>query len=360
MKLSILTYFFSQLSLVAFGQNSDTWTAFLSKDTLIGFKDKNGIVKIEPKFTTYFTTAINFDNIIAASEEISGNWKSYYLTKKGKVVGRDSVEINDNSPVCESEGFIIFRDSKTDKAGVFNRNGDIVIPAKYNYLSAVHNGILIGRIGAKKKYRNKYDEHPSWEGGKEVLLDTNNKVLIDNFKYNHNLNFYSLVISSQPNPDTIRQNFEATNGQYFSFIDFEKEFRAWLKSNILDNFTKYNLLKASYKEITYWGEQDEWIHERKESFIDKNFELIKAKLQELNSTKCEYHIFDEGLNQFIYNPKEFNDYFNNCGESKNWIYPVKNIVINHRKQNDLFQDHFHFLRTDDGYKLLSLSIGDEK
>ena len=68
-----------------------------------------------------------FDEIIAVNDETNGKWESYYLTKAGKMFGNDSLEFYDNSPVCESEGFITFRDRKTDKAGMFNRNGDIVI-----------------------------------------------------------------------------------------------------------------------------------------------------------------------------------------------------------------------------------------
>ena len=98
-----------------------------------------------------------FDEIIAVNDETNGKWESYYLTKAGKKFGNDSLEFYDNSPVCESEGFITFRDRKTDKAGMFNRNGDIVIPAKYNFLSKVVNGMSTGLIGAEKHYIDEND-----------------------------------------------------------------------------------------------------------------------------------------------------------------------------------------------------------
>lgn len=303
------------------------------------------------------TNTRNFDNIIAVTEEIDGKWKSYYLTKSGKVVGRDSLEFYDNSPVCESEGFICFRDRKTDKAGMFNRNGDIVIPAKYNYISQVHNGMAIGRIGAVMHYMDKADEHPSWEGGNEQLIDTTDKVLLDDFKYKGNLNFYSVIISDKPNSDTTRVNFKSVDGKNFSFVDFEKEFRVWFKLNLLDNFTKGNLLKVTYREITYWQKPKGWIHEPKESFIDRNYDLIKTKLLQLNSSTCDCFISSEGLNPYIFDSEEFKVYFNNCGESTDWIYPIQNVIRNYRN-NNLSQDSFDFLRTDKGYKLLSLTIRD--
>ncbi|MEI9958493.1 MAG: hypothetical protein WDM90_19800 [Ferruginibacter sp.] len=72
--------------------------------------------------------------------------------------------------------------------------------------------------------------------------------------------------------------------------------------------------------------------------------------------ECDYNIFDEGLNPYIYESEEYKDYFNNCGESKDWLYPIKNIVISYKDKKDLLQNHFEFLRTDNGYKLISISI----
>jgi hypothetical protein len=66
--------------------------------------------------------------------------------------------------------------------------------------------------------------------GKEMLLDTAGKVLVDSFSYPSSLNFYSLAVSATPNHDTTRQNFKTINGQYVSFVDFDKEFNAWLKT----------------------------------------------------------------------------------------------------------------------------------
>lgn len=338
-----------------FGQSTDTWTTFWNNDTtLIGFKDKNGIVKIEPKFMG-FTIAEKFDNIIAVTEDVGGRYKSYYLTKSGRIIGNDSLHIFDNGADCESEGFIRFRDRKTDKAGIFNSQGSVVIPAEYNDLTRVRNGFVIALKGAVKKFWDS-SEHYNWEGGKTMLIDTNNQVLIDNFEYNNNINFYSLKVSTQPNTDTIRRSFRMNNGQYLSFIDYEREFNTWIKSWLLVNFTKKNLINATYNEVTFWKELNGWTSEARESFIDRNFEMIKTKLLSMNSKDCDYNIFDEGLNPYIYESDEYKNYFNNCGESKDWIYPIKSIVINYGHKNGLKQDHFDFLRTNDGYKLISVTI----
>jgi hypothetical protein len=108
--------------------------------------------------------------------------------------------------------------------------------------------------------------------------------------------------------------------------------------------------------VSYWKEPDGWTAVPKKDFLERNFELIKAKLLELKTAGCDYSIFDEGLNPYVFESELYKEYYNNCGESKDWIYPVKRIVITLKNKKDLTQDHFDFLRTDDGYKLLSVAI----
>ena len=86
----------------------------------------------------------------------------------------------------------------------------------------------------------------------------------------------------------------------------------------------------------------------------------KLKLQQLNSPKTDYFISSDGLNQFIYESEEYDIYFNNCHESKDWMYPTMDIVINPKNKTDLGQDHFEFLRTANGYKLISISFKKEQ
>lgn len=67
MKKIIILYTFL-ISCSAFAQQKDIWTSFWNKDTTqIGFKDKNGIIKIEPKFSG-FIIAKKIEDIIAAVE----------------------------------------------------------------------------------------------------------------------------------------------------------------------------------------------------------------------------------------------------------------------------------------------------
>ena len=363
MKLYILTFLTTISSLTMLGQSNDTWTSFWNKDTtLIGYKDKNGVVKIEPKFIG-FTSASKFDNIIAASEETNGKWSSYYLTKSGKIIGRDSLHIFDNGSDCESEGFIRFRDSKTDKVGMFDRTGEIVIPAIYNGLTRVRNGMIIGLKGAEKKYWDKHKEsgcnHFSWTGGEEVLIDTMNNILVENFKSDKSLNFFSLEKTISPHSDTTRKSFLAKDGSYISFVEFENEFRQWITKELLNNLTVERLISISYDTIT-WESTNGWAKTNKQKLIPDNFIILKNGLLEILQPKTDYFISSDGLNPYMYEGSEFEKYYNNCGESKDWIYPTMSIIISHSNKKDFTQNHYEFLRTDNGYKLISLTIRNEK
>lgn len=352
MKKTIILLTLIILNSSSYSQNSNVWTSFPNKDTtLIGFKDKNGLIKIEPKFTG-FTTARKFENIIAVTEEFNNGWKSYYLTKTGKIVGRDSLYVFDNSPDCENEGYIRFRDPKTDKMGIFDGEGKIVIPADYSNLTKARNGMIIALKDAVKEQDG---EHFFWKGGKEFLIDINNKVLIENFSFNDDLNFYSLKKSKEPTKNETRDNFLGVDGQYYSFINYDKEFKYWLKNTLLSDLSKTNLEKHSFDKITYWEEPDGWISESKTKFINQNFTYLKLKLEELKNPKTDYFVSTDGLNQFIFESSEYEIYFNNCNESKDWMYPTMDVIINPKNKADFKQDHFEFLRTGNGYKLISIS-----
>ena len=363
MKLYILTFLTTISSLNLLGQSNDTWTSFWNKDTtLVGYKDKNGVVKIEPKFTG-FTSASKFDNIIAVSEENNGKWSSYYLTKSGKMIGRDSLHIFDNGSDCESEGFIRFRDSKTDKVGMFDRTGKIVVPAIYNDLTRVRNGMIIGLKGAEKKYwdKDKHSDcnHFSWTGGQEVLIDTANNVLVENFKYDNSLNFFTLEKTKEQHSDTTRKSFLARDGSYYSFVDFEKEFRQWIAKELQNDLTIERLISISYDTIT-WETQNGWGKSNKERLITDNYTILKNGLLEILNPKTDYFISSDGLNPYMFEGTEFEKYFNNCGESKDWIYPTMSIIISHGDKKNFTQNHYEFLRTDNGYKLICLTIRNEK
>lgn len=364
-KKTILICFFILFGCSANASLDGIWTAFRSDDSdNVEFREAKGKIKAKIKDTAGFIVAKKFDKIIAAMDEKNGKYESYYLTKAGKKVWQNSVYIFDNTPDCEGEGFIRFRDKKTHKAGMINGMSEIVIPAQYNDLTNVRGGLVMAIKDAKKKYWHENEpsgcNHFSWVEGEDYLIDTNNKIIIDNFKHNYNLNLYSFKIENAPTQDANRQSFRGADDRYYSFINYEKEFKSWLNEALFSSLSKDKLIESSYGKIYFWKEPEGWKAETSSAFIDKNFELIKNRLSALMRNNAGHLISIDGLNPFIYEGAEFEIYYNNCGQPKEWQYPVITVVIDHKIKNASYQDHFEFLRTNQGYKLISLDIRDEK
>lgn len=363
-KIGLLIYFLF-LFINLFSQH--TWYSFCDEKTdLCGFKDENGVIKIPPKFIGLLAVASKFDNVVAVTEELKDdNWVSYHFNKSGKAFGRDSMFIFDNGFDCEHEGFIRFHDPKTDMMGLFDRNGAIAVTAEYNALSKVMNGLVVGLKNAEKKYWDEHNHsgcnHYSWVGGQQVLIDPTNNLLIEVFSLKDfsNLNLYSLVISSDKSNDPIRESFQSVDGNYYSFINFEKEFDYWVKETFPPEFDRETLIQNSIDSII-WDSPEDWITENKFDFINRNFEVIKSKLLELNKPQADFFYSKDALNPYICEGNGYEEYFDNCGNGKDWIYPVMNIVINNPDIPGSPQDHIDFLRTENGYRLLSVTIRSER
>lgn len=342
-----------------FGQKADTWIAIWNKDeSLIGFKSENGKVKIKPKFMGY-TVARKFDEVIAVTEKNKRNWVSYYTNKDGKIFGRDSLHIFDNGADCESEGFIRFRDAKTDKVGMFNKLGNVIIPAIYNDLSKTHNGLIMALKDAEKKYwdKDKHEgcNHFSWEGGQELLIDTLNHILVENFKLDYTLNLFSLQMAKLPSSDTTRKSFLSKEGAYYSFVDFEAELKQWIITELLHQ-PSVEKLKAIANDTIIWEASNGWEKTNGVQLIENNYNLIINGLLEILQPQTQFSIYSNGLNPYMFEGPEYEQYYDNCGESKTWIFPVLSIIVSHESDTDFTQNHYDFLRTEHGFKLVSLTI----
>lgn len=362
-KLYFLLFACLFCKLNALAQTPDSWTSFWNIDsTLIGFKDRSGAVKIQPKFQGY-TNASKWDYLVAVTELHGGNWSSYYLTKPAQVIGKDSLYIFDNAADCESEGFIRFRDPKTDLVGLFNRRGKVVVPAVYNALERVKNGLLSGLKGAEKKYWDSNTHsgchHFSWSGGQSVLLDTLNNLLIEDFPRGNSINYFSLEKTTRPMSNSTQTSYLAQDGSYYSFVDFEREFQQWINTAFTEDLTIEKLLAVSHDSLT-WESQEGWATTAKEKLIADNFKILKSGLLEVQQSQTDYFISIDGLNPYLFGGETFEKYFDNCGMAKDWKYPCLSIVITHREGERTSQNHYEFLRTDQGYKLICLTIRDRE
>ncbi|ALJ00718.1 WG repeat-containing protein [Rufibacter tibetensis] len=360
MKTIILTYIFLLIGTLAYSQQSEHWTVFWDKkEESFGFKDQNGRVQIQPKFSNR-SVVDRLDHVFIASEGEGVYADFYYLTKSGKSFGRDSAYTVEATPDCECEGFIRFRDLRTEKVGMFNRNGKVVIPAIYNHLSQVKNGLVIALIDAKKEFREGHDHsgcnHFSWTGGKTMLIDTTNTAIIEKFTFDLDLDLYSHLLQDNSEEDPNREYFAGFDGIRHSFVSYRKDFSYWLQQSLLDNFTLENLKQEASTDLAFWENADGWRITPSKKLLEKHFSLIKERLSIIKELGQDFSITLGGLNSGVFEGKEYDMYFDNCGTFLVEKYPVMQVVIPHKKGKGIYQNQFEFLKTEKGYKLISVSM----
>ena len=362
----------------SFGQSQDVWIRFRDTTTQqSGYKDVKGNIKIPAKFED-FTRADSFYNIIAVYEKVDSSYRSYYLLKDGRKVGQDSVFMFDFMFDCESEGKIIYRDRKKDRVGFFDKRGVAIIQAIYNYVSPFRNGIAIVHRNAKRRCWDKVGdttkcEHLGWEGGETILINEKNEILADSIKVNlNNINWYSKKINAASIDTSIYVSIKGKNNNTYSFVDYNKEFRKWFKTVFLPSLGQQNTLKdLLFNEITYWSVGKGWIAMEREEFLKKFPKKILPARFETNKLK-EISMDKDMFNELIYDKELYWKYLNSCGEHNNdkfplfsvWITfykkrvkPLENISSDFLKEYEIdYQEDFEFLRTENGYKLLSAPL----
>ncbi|MCD4744424.1 MAG: WG repeat-containing protein [Desulfobacteraceae bacterium] len=278
----------------------------------------------------------------------------------------------DNAPDCEHEEKIRFRDKTTDKVGFFDKNGHKIIPALYSDALPFRNNMAVVLENAERvcwggeKYSDKKKcEHWSWKGGQTHLINEDNEILIENFKYERNLDWFSLKIMGTKGNELIRDSFKGTNGKYYSFINFEKEFKHWFESNFLIS-TNINALRDNcFSEITFWSNRkSDWIKKDINDFLAKNKKVLLQQMNDFRQGILSYSIQRYPIEPFIWRNAQNKQYFDLCENYKHWQNPVFDVVVSYRNKKGILEldakNHFLFLKTDDGYKLISLGLKGEE
>ena len=165
-----------------------------------------------------------------------------------------------------------------------------------------------------------------------MLLDTANNILINDFDKEKQLNFYTVKKSNKKDSDPIKLSYKATDGLYYSFIDEEKAFKNWLHDSLLSNFTHQKLLTASNDTIFYWDDNNGWIEQSKQTYLDSQFDDIKNSLLTIKNPSTDYFISLGDLVIFNQQSLAYNKYFNNCGQAKTWQFPLFTIVLMEEKK----------------------------
>ncbi len=208
---------------------------------------------------------------------------------------------------------------------------------------------------AEKEYVEEHNEsgcnHYSWKGGQVLLISPTNQILIEDFKDDGNIDFFSLEINEKSSIGSNKVSFEGTNNKFYHFTDMEKDFKLWLETTLIPNLDKQKLIAFSMDSITFW--KDGWTSLPNTVFVEVYFESVHRILETIPNSKSDYFVFIDGLNPFMYTTNTYDQYFNTCGEAYREKYPVIQLIINHKNGSDLIQDHFDFLKTDKGYRLIN-------
>ncbi len=308
------------------------------------------------------------------------SYKQYYLLKSGRKIGLDSVFVFDFTFDCESEGKIIFRDPKIDRVGFLDSGGRPIIPAVYNYALPFRNGMALACHSARRKCRDHGGdttrcEHLGWDGGVTVLINEGNEILADSLSIDRsNLNWYSKTTISPQDDSSVYIRIKGRNGISYWFIDYDKEFRNWYDSTFLPALQEPGQAREwLFNELTYWSELDGWTSLDKGAFFEKFPDALAPGRFAPGKLK-EVSISQESLNEMIFDKGIYRKYRDACGAHNKDRYPLYDVMLTYRKKRKHppavkhargegerlyeidYQEHFEFLKTENGYRLLSVSL----
>lgn len=303
-------------------------------------------------------------------DDVDDGYEIYYLIKdrkdQDKRIEREQVYFYDvGSPDFENEGYIRFINKETKLVGLLNEYGEITIPAIYSDLSRVSNGMIYGLLGAKRKFLGNNKEHWTWTGGKTLLLNTKNEILIDSISEpNVILDMYSVKITDKPFDDGRYDCFKGKNGKYYSFLNLQKSFEYFINKQFIPS-TKGNKWKkylSEHLEVAIEIKDKEigrYNRITKDEFLNSYQDIISSLFEiarENNADKCELQIHEDTWSGYVddgqIDSMEFNIYFNDSNVWRMQLFPVFELIIKEKKDKKSRSNHFNFYRDKEGKMVL--------
>lgn len=304
---------------------------------------------------------------MAVTEDLNDSHKSYYLLKDGRRIGVGDTYVSDMSFDCESENKIRFREKQSGKVGYFDGSGNVVVPPVYSDGTQFKNGLAsviknAGRAcpdGSELSVENTC-EHWYWKGGERFVIDEKNAVVLEGVSLMPELDLYSMNISEIESKSETTESFLGRNGKFYIFTHFEKQFEHWFKTEFLSGLDEKKLAENSFHSIMLWDESQGWYSENKSIFLRKNSEVIIELLQKTASPESQYFVTLDRLIRGIYDDEEYDQYFDDCANPLTAKYPVLQLITEHQSEGNYSQNVYDFLKTDSGYRLVSLAIRTQK
>ncbi len=328
-----------------------------------GYKNKQGNIIIPAQFDG-LEPQRKMIQISTVGVPVNGAVKLSYVLRNGNVIGIDSGYINeDNYFDCEREGLIKFKTRGTQQlVGFFNKNGIVHIPAMYNYASSFVNGMSAVLVGATRACFDQgvdsiHCEHHIWKGGKRMLINTNNEILIDSFNmWPDELDFNTLKINARHIDTNIYNSYVAKNGDTYTFMHNEKFFIHWFNDVFKKALSNKNIRTHIFSKVLL-EKQGKMNFVRSSLYANKQhdaiYNYVKNMILSKTAKQCNIDITSRELNMFMFNGKLFDKYYDICGQSNMIDYPGFEVLVNcvNGKQHSL-----SFLKTAEGYKLYYIVV----
>lgn len=228
--------------MISFSQKKDVLKYFISKDSLVGVKNQEGKIIVPAQFRIFSNIengefvegeTIYFDGFKKDEEKEKNAW-GYVYDKKGNFLYRPF--LYDNGADYFSEG--VRRFVKNGKVGFADRNGNMIIDAKHDFVSPFNYGYAAFCDGCD--WEKTEDEHKAIVGGDWGMM-----------------NFKGEIIQ----PISKSENAVEIDGKYYPypFKYNEKE------KNILQFFEKYN---KQLSDIYYVNQYNKLSENEKKLFFE--------------------------------------------------------------------------------------------
>ena len=138
-----------------------------SGEELYGYKNNKGDIIISPKFHFSYTDTMYDFAIVLLDDKWVG------INREEKIIVEPY--IFDNGPDYVAEG--LFRFVKDNKIGFANLNGEIIIPATYDFVTPFQDGYALFNTGGAIEKSD--SEHKEWVGGLWGFINKSGEVIIN-------------------------------------------------------------------------------------------------------------------------------------------------------------------------------------
>ncbi|MEC4112797.1 hypothetical protein [Myroides pelagicus] len=338
---------------------------------------------------TYFNTKIGVNDIkqllgsnakistilVDEEESFEANYLFHLNNGEDLRIESQNVYYYDNGTAdVASEGYIRFIDDQTRLVGLYDEKGEVAIPAVYNYLTRVENGLVVGIKGAEKKYLGNDKEHFTYDGGDRLLMNVKGEVLVDDFTASKSLDFFSLSIEENNLIELpCRTYFKGNDGLYYSFVILEDFFQSFIMKDFIPGLRKEGIeqyLQPNEFKLYYQiGDEDEGVYETLIKQGDTYYEVLKNEdtsrvlsivqkvLSPENKEKGAYFVGNTFLDPSIVGESV---YYDGHGEWLESVFPTFTYVITEDNNRKVKQHLFSFFRDINGnMKLYQVYIRNE-